>query len=158
MEEDKQLPAVTPASAEIAPAPTTKARALRRRIAPTPEGEAIELSSLPPHTNTQTNGPTVPEPAHTWNSNTNTETHHHGTAEDATQDQEQEQDQDHHRIHVPAILHKPASELNSLQRFWARHVSLAVEHDACRDHLGQFLLFTFHLPYIARLSLLFALD
>lgn len=131
MEIDKHAFPAAPLRVGTPPA-ASEVPALRRRVAPAsaPAVESIELSSFPPRPDTQTNGPTVPEQVHTSKTNTTTGTHHLDDAEDATQDQ------DHYRIHFPAVLTKNASELSSLQRFWTRHVSLAVEHEACRDHLG----------------------
>ena len=131
MEKDKQSQPATSATPHTV-SPTTTER-LRGRVAPVPKAETIELSSLPPHTDTQNNNLAVPKLAHISNADTS----HQITSNFGTTDE----DHDHHRIHLPAIHTKQSSELSSLQRFWARHVSLAVEHEACRDHLGRLLFF-----------------
>jgi len=135
MAEDKQ---VQPAIAATA----TLAFRRRVRVASAPETESIELSSLPPSKDktrgTSTNSLAAPAPAHFADSNTNQ--HDHDNAHEA------DQDHDHHRTHLPAVPTKNSSELSSLQRFWARHVSLAVEHEACRDHLGQSFRFSHPFP------------
>ena len=153
MEGDKQSRAATPAAAlhAVTPPPTTP-RAVRRRVALEARAESIELSSLPPSKpktrNTQPNTLTAPAPAHIATPHTPPNTDHHETdhhepdhPDTPDQSQDQDQTQDHHRIHLPAIHPRLPSELSSLQRFWARHVSLAVEHEACRDHLGGFFTF-----------------
>ena len=150
MERNKQSRAATPAAAPhaVTPPPTTT-RAVRRRVALEARAESIELSSLPPSKpktrNTQPNSPAAPAPAYIATPHTPPNTDHHEPdhADGPDQSQNQDQTRDHHRIHLPAIHTKLPSELSSLQCFWARHVSLAVEHEACRDHLGWSFTFSF---------------